>query len=137
MTDSIRILDPADGSLVGKLAVAGPVEVEQAAGIARKACASWSRTSPAERGSLLAAAAACVEAVADELALMTTREMGKPLGDARGGVHAGIGTLRQYAELGPLHRGKSLQGGWGSTDLMVHEPRGVVAAITPWNDPVA
>jgi succinate-semialdehyde dehydrogenase/glutarate-semialdehyde dehydrogenase len=137
MTASIRILDPADGSVVGELPVAGPAEVEQAVGTARKACASWARTSPAERGSLLAAAAGRVEAVADELALMTTREMGKPLGDARGGVDAGSGTLRQYAELGPLHRGKSLQGAWGSADLMVHEPRGVVAAITPWNDPVA
>jgi succinate-semialdehyde dehydrogenase/glutarate-semialdehyde dehydrogenase len=63
--------------------------------------------------------------------------MGKPLGDARGGVDAGIGTLRQYAQLGPVHRGRALNGGPGTTDLMVFEPRGVVAAITPWNDPVA
>ena len=63
--------------------------------------------------------------------------MGKPLADARGGVDAGVGTLRQYAELGPLHRGRSLQGAWDATDLMVPGPRGVVAAITPWNDPVA
>ena len=82
----------------------------------------WSRTSPGERGALLAAAADRVAASADELALLTTREMGKPLGDARGGVDAGIGTLRQYAELGPLHRGKSLQGGVGQ-----HRPDGVRA----------
>jgi succinate-semialdehyde dehydrogenase/glutarate-semialdehyde dehydrogenase len=63
--------------------------------------------------------------------------MGKPLADARGGVDAGVGILRQYAELGPVHRGRSLNGGFGATDLMVYEPRGVVAAITPWNDPVA
>jgi succinate-semialdehyde dehydrogenase/glutarate-semialdehyde dehydrogenase len=69
--------------------------------------------------------------------LLTAREMGKPLADARGGVDAGIASLRQYAELGPLHRGRSLQGAWDATDLMVPGPRGVVAAITPWNDPVA
>src|SRR3954452_13362433 len=63
--------------------------------------------------------------------------MGKPIADARGGVAAGISTLRQYAELGPLHRGRALQGSWDATDLMVPGPRGVVAAITPWNDPVA
>jgi succinate-semialdehyde dehydrogenase/glutarate-semialdehyde dehydrogenase len=137
MTESLRILNPADGTLVGVLPVAGDAEVEQAVETARKASSSWARTPPAERGSLVAAAAAKVEGMADPLAAMTTREMGKPLGDARGGVDAGIGTLRQYAELGPLHRGRSLQGGWGSTDLMVYEPRGVVAAITPWNDPVA
>ena len=43
----------------------------------------------------------------------------------------------QYAELGPVHRGRSLHGGWDATDLMVPEPRGVVAVLTPWNDPVA
>ena len=65
------------------------------------------------------------------------REGGKPLADSRGGVEAGIGAIEQYAELGPLHRGRALQGGWDATDLMVHEPRGVVALLVPWNDPVA
>src|SRR5258705_405902 len=60
-----------------------------------------------------------------------------PPSAARGGVAAGIGTLRQYAELGPLHRGRTLAGDWTATDLMVYEPRGVAAVITPWNDPVA
>ncbi|WP_242660672.1 aldehyde dehydrogenase family protein, partial [Mycobacterium kubicae] len=53
------------------------------------------------------------------------------------GVDSGVDTLRQYAELGPLHRGRSLQGNWDATDLMIAEPRGVVAVLTPWNDPVA
>ena len=43
----------------------------------------------------------------------------------------------QYAELGPLHRGRTLHGSWDATDLMVPGPRGVVAVLTPWNDPVA
>jgi acyl-CoA reductase-like NAD-dependent aldehyde dehydrogenase len=85
----------------------------------------------------VAAAAARVRDRADHLTELTTREMGKPADDARGGVEAGIGTLEQYAELGPVHRGKALQGGWDATDLMVPGPRGVVAVITPWNDPVA
>jgi succinate-semialdehyde dehydrogenase/glutarate-semialdehyde dehydrogenase len=45
--------------------------------------------------------------------------------------------LHQYAELSPLHRGRSLAGAKDATDLMVYEPLGVVAVITPWNDPVA
>ncbi|MDP9399350.1 MAG: aldehyde dehydrogenase family protein, partial [Actinomycetota bacterium] len=97
----------------------------------------WAHTAPAERGARVARAAARVLAAADELAELTTREMGKPLADARGGVEAGAGTLAQYAELGPLHRGRSLAGSWDATDLMVFEPRGVVAVLTPWNDPVA
>jgi betaine-aldehyde dehydrogenase len=65
------------------------------------------------------------------------RETGKPFADARGGVEAGIGSLLQYAEVGPLHRGKSLQGAFHAIDYTVSQPRGVVLALTPWNDPVA
>ena len=134
---TIRIVDPADGVEVGTFEVAGAAEVDQAVQVATKAAQSWARTAPAERGALLHSVADRLAAEAEALAEMTTREMGRPLADARGGVQAGIGTLRQYAELGPVHRGRSLQGGWDATDLMVFEPRGVVAVITPWNDPVA
>ena len=131
------VFDPADDSRVGAVPIAGAVEVDTAVGAAGKAQREWARVSPAERGAWLAAAARRVHAAADELAELTTREMGKPLGDARGGAAAGAATLAQYAELGPVHRGRSLAGRWDAADLMVHEPRGVVAAITPWNDPVA
>jgi succinate-semialdehyde dehydrogenase/glutarate-semialdehyde dehydrogenase len=63
--------------------------------------------------------------------------MGKPVGEARDSIIAGVGTLRQYAELGPTHRGRSLAGDADAVDMMVHVPRGVVAVVTPWNDPVA
>jgi len=133
----LSIVDPADGSPVGELAVATEPEVADAVTAARKAAHGWARTAPAERAAAVAAGARRVAEAADELTRLTVREMGKPADDARGGVAAGVGTLEQYAHLGPLHRGRSLQGGWDATDLMVHEPRGVVAAITPWNDPVA
>lgn len=131
------ITDPATGKLVGTVPVAGPDQVARALAAAAKAREGWARTPPGDRGAWLAGAAARVRAAADELAELTTQEMGKPIGDARGGVLAGAGTLAQYAELGPLHRGRALQGGWGATDLMVAQPRGVVAVIVPWNDPVA
>ncbi|HEV2798684.1 MAG TPA: aldehyde dehydrogenase family protein, partial [Nocardioides sp.] len=134
---AITVHDPADGSLVGELDQAGASEVESAVHAAAKAARDWARTAPAERGAAVHAVADRITRAADDLAAWTTREMGKPLADARGGVEAAIATLRQYAELGPLHRGRALQGGWDATDLMVPGPRGVVAAITPWNDPVA
>ena len=133
----LRVLDPADGSLVGELEVAGPGEVDAAVRAARSAAPGWARTPAAERAACLRTAADRVRAAVEELAVLTTREMGKPLADARGGVEAGLATLAQYAELGPVHRGRSLTGAWQATDLMVHEPRGVVAVVTPWNDPVA
>ncbi len=134
---ALPIHDPADGSLVGELEVASAEEVAAAIDNAVSAAPDWARTAPAERAAMVSAAAGRLADAADVLAELTTREMGKPLADARGGVDAGVATLRQYAELGPVHRGRSLQGGWDATDLMVPGPRGVVAAITPWNDPVA
>jgi acyl-CoA reductase-like NAD-dependent aldehyde dehydrogenase len=137
MQASIRIFDPADGTRVHEVPCADADEVKQAVARAREAQPGWVRVAPAERGSLLRAAADAVAAVAGRLADLTTAEMGKPIADARGGVDAGVATLRQYAELGPLHRGRSLLGGPGAVDLMAPRPRGVVAAVTPWNDPVA
>jgi succinate-semialdehyde dehydrogenase/glutarate-semialdehyde dehydrogenase len=131
------VLDPADDTVVGTVPVADAALVGTAVDAARKAQQAWARTAPGDRAAAVARAAARVRAAADDLAGMTTREMGKPVEDARGGVDAGASTLVQYAELGPLHRGRSLQGGWDATDLMVFQPRGVVAVITPWNDPVA
>lgn len=72
--------------------------------------AEWADTAPAERAAALHRAADAVAAAADELAQATTAEMGKPLADARGGVEAGIATLRQYAELAPARGGRTLHG---------------------------
>nr|WP_260303473.1 aldehyde dehydrogenase family protein [Rathayibacter sp. PhB127] len=104
---------------------------------ARAAFPAWAATAPAERGALLRAAAHRVAAREQELADLNTEETGKPAGDALGGVRAGVDTLLQNAELGPLHRGKSLRGGALNVDLALPHPRGVVLALTPWNDPVA
>ena len=133
----LEVRDPRDDALVGRIPVGGPADVDAAVAGAVKAAAGWARTSPGERSSLLKAAARDLRERLDEVAELQAREGGKPLGDSRGGVEAGIGTLEQYAELGPLHRGRALQGSYDATDVMRWEPRGVVAVLTPWNDPVA
>lgn len=115
----------------------GAAECDNAIARARRAFDGWARTPAADRAATLAAAAAAVNAAVEDLADLNERETGKTRDDAVGGVEAAVGTLLQYAQLGPLHRGRSLQGSWNSTDLMVPEPRGVVAVLTPWNDPVA
>ena len=135
--EHLEVRDPRTDELVGRVPLCGPAEVEAAVAGAVQAAASWARTSPGDRSGLLKAAARALRERAEEIAVLQAREGGKPLGDSRGGVEAGIGSLEQYAELGPLHRGRALQGGWDSTDVMRFEPRGVVAVLTPWNDPVA
>jgi len=136
-THSLDVLDPATGEAVGRVPAGSPEAVDAAVRAARAAQPAWARTAPADRAAALKEAARRLRAHAEELAALQTREGGKPLGDSLGGVEAGIGAIEQYAELGPLHRGRSLQGGWEAADLMVHEPRGVVALLVPWNDPIA
>ncbi len=133
----LDVVDPRTDEVVGRVPLCGPAEVEAALGGAGKAAPGWARTAPAERGAALKAAARALRERVDEIAALQAREGGKPLADSRGGAEAGIGTLEQYAELGPLHRGRALQGGWDATDVMRFEPRGVVVVLTPWNDPVA
>jgi succinate-semialdehyde dehydrogenase/glutarate-semialdehyde dehydrogenase len=135
--ETIDVLDPATGEVVGRIPAGSPADADAAVTAAAKAHQSWARTAPADRADLLKQAARTLRSHVDELAGLQTRENGKPLGDSRGGVLAGIGAIEQYAELGPLHRGRSLQGRWDATDVMVHEPYGVAAVLTPWNDPVA
>ncbi|MCW2501539.1 MAG: gabD [Frankiales bacterium] len=133
--EELLVHDPATGQVIGAVPVAQ--DVPGAVARARAALPGWRRTSPADRAALLKAAAQQLRRWAYELAELQSREGGKPLADSRGGVDAGIAALETYAELAPLHRGRSLQGAWGATDLMVWEPRGVAVVLTPWNDPVA
>jgi succinate-semialdehyde dehydrogenase/glutarate-semialdehyde dehydrogenase len=133
----IEVLDPASGESFVTMTPATASEVDEAVRLARTTSRSWQQTSPAERAACVRAAARRVRDCADQLTALTTSEMGRPADLARGGVDAGASTMEQYTELGPLHRGRSLQGGWDAVDLMVPQARGVVAVCTPWNDPVA
>ncbi|MDX1877634.1 aldehyde dehydrogenase family protein [Mycolicibacterium sp. 141076] len=133
----LTVLDPRTGDTVSRVPIAGPPECDSAVERARESHPAWARTPAADRAACLESAAAAIRDAADGLAELNERETGKPAPDALGGVQAGIGTLLQYAQLGPLHRGHSLQGNWAATDLMIPQPRGVVAVLTPWNDPVA
>ncbi|WBQ02962.1 aldehyde dehydrogenase family protein [Kribbella sp. CA-293567] len=134
---TIEIYDPANGDLVGAVSIATPTEIDRAVERAQQRSTDWARTPAADRGAAVRAAAGLLREHADELAELNRAETGKPFDEARGGVLAGVGTLEQYAELGPVHRGRTLLGNSNATDLMVPEPRGVVVALTPWNDPVA
>ena len=136
-TATLDITNPVDGTAVGRLPAAGPDELATAVERARAAAGGWARTAPAARGAAVRSAAEALAAGAEELAGVHERETGRPRDEAHDSIMAGFGTLTQYAELGPLHRGRSLLGDWSATDLMIHEPRGVVVALTPWNDPVA
>ncbi|MFF3227040.1 aldehyde dehydrogenase family protein [Nocardia suismassiliense] len=133
----IEILDPATGAAVGEVPMADPAEIDRCVRTANHVQPLWARTPAGERAAALRAGAALLREHAEELAELNQAETGRPGPEGKEGVLAGAATLEQYAELGPVHRGKSLQGNFDATDFMVWEPRGVVVALTPWNDPVA
>src|SRR5690606_4819866 len=133
----LEVFDPATDELISTVRTATTDDVRHTVAAARAAAPDWARTAPAERAALVRQAAARLSACRAEVARLQTREGGKPVADSLGGGDAAISTMEQYAGLGPLHRGRSLQGGWSATDLMVPGPRGVAAVIVPWNDPVA
>lgn len=137
MPNTLTVTNPRTGEVVTTSTIADSTACTAAVARARAAFPAWAATAAADRAAALRKAAEAVDAAAADLAALNERETGKTAADALGGVDAGAATLRQYAELGPLHRGRALQGQWGATDLMIPQPRGVVAVLTPWNDPVA
>ena len=88
-------------------------------GAARAAQRPWASTPAAGRAAALRAGATALREHADELAATLQAETGRPAASGREGVLAGAGTLDQYAELGPVHRGRTLQGNWDATDFMI------------------
>ena len=134
MIESRSPQQPAD--LVVEAPEVSPAEVAAAAEKARKAQADWAGAA-APRSAALAAAAQAVEAAAGELTDLMVREVGKPLGEARGEVGRSVAILRYYSQqvydpIGAMHA-PSLQGLLYS----VRRPRGVAGLITPWNFPLA
>src|SRR3954447_2757437 len=135
--ETIAVLDPSTGEEIGTIPAGDATAADRAVRAARAAQPAWARRAAAERAAPPKPAAGRAAEHAGALAELVSRENGRPVDESRGGVDAGIGAIEQYAELGPLHRGRSLNGAWGATDLMIHEPRGVAALLVPWNDPIA
>lgn len=137
--ESLPLVHPATGEETGRVAVGLADDVDLAVRSARDAFESgaWSRRSPRERGGVLIAFADLLEAHADELALLETLDMGKPIGDARRvdvvkAAHMirwyGEAIDKQYDALAPTAE---------SIHAYVRRvPLGVVACVTPWNFPL-
>ncbi|WP_270888179.1 aldehyde dehydrogenase family protein [Pedococcus sp. 5OH_020] len=126
-------LDAADAPDAAE--AAGAAQVAAAVEGAADAARGWRRTSPGDRAAALREAAAQVRAHADDLAGALCDTTGKLLRDARGSALVAAELLDEAAVTGLGATGRTLAGGSGALDWVRAEPRGVVAVLTPWNDP--
>ena len=129
--------DPADGTRVGRCALASAEDIDHAVAHAVRARSTWSETHADERAAILHRAADLVDARLDEIATLLTREQGKPLCDSRKEIGFGIQVIRYYAEEGRRQFGSLRPSSLPNVKNVVsYFPVGVVGAIVPWNYPV-
>jgi gamma-glutamyl-gamma-aminobutyraldehyde dehydrogenase len=136
---SRTLVTPRDGSVLGELAWAGEADADAAVFEARRAFDNgpWPRLAARERGEVLFAFADLVERHRDELALLVSLEMGKPIRYAwEIELRALIRCLRFYGGLADKVMGEIPPTVDGELALVTREPAGVVAAVVPWNFPL-
>lgn len=131
----VRRANPASGELGTVLIPATPDEVRAAVAGAELARGQWRRTAPAERAAALRDAARAIRAEADLLGDVLCDSTGRLLAEARASAVVAAELLEEAAVAGLLDVGRSLAGDPAVVDLVRREPRGVVAVLTPWNDP--
>ena len=131
------IVEPATGKPVGSTLLADERTVDQAVQAAERAAPAFAAMPAGERTAILERAADLIEARADEMAVLLTREQGKPVADNLKEIRFGATVLRYYAgeavRIGGSLRPASAP---GIRNLVINQPAGVAAAIVPWNYPV-
>ncbi|ACL58639.1 NAD-dependent succinate-semialdehyde dehydrogenase [Methylobacterium nodulans] len=134
----IEVIDPATGERVGTVPNCGEAETQAAIAAAEAAFPAWRRRPSAERAAILERWNALILENADDLAAIMTAEQGKPLAEARGEVLYGASFVKWFAEEARRNYGDAFPGPAGDRRILVlKEPVGVCAAITPWNFPIA
>lgn len=132
-TGTIDVVDPAGERVFAKVPAGTAEDVDAAVRAARAAFRGWAATPPAERAARLAALRDVLAARREEIAETVTAELGAPLPFSQK-VHAGlpVAVAGSYAELAAAHPFEERIG----NSTVLHEPVGVVGAITPWNYPL-
>ncbi len=137
--EALRCVDPSDGSTLAHLRAASAADVDEAAraGAAAADDAAWREMLPHQRARVLTRIGDLIEHHADELALLQTRNTGKTLTETRALVASAAGTFRFYAAALETAEGSLPQPRGAHLTMSLHEPIGVIGAITPWNSPIA
>jgi len=134
----LEVIDPATGVAIGSVPEMGVVDTDHAIEAAATALPGWRQQTAKARGQFLRQWFEAVTAAAGELAAIITAESGKPLAEARGEVGYAAAFLEWYAEEARRAYGEVIPPPQADKRLLViRQPIGVAAAITPWNFPAA
>ena len=132
------VLNPATGETVAEVAKCGQAETRRAIAAAETAQRSWREKSAKERAAILRKWYSLMMAAQDDLAQIMTAEQGKPLAESKGEIAYGASYIEWFAEEAKRIYGDTIPApGADKRIVVIKQPVGVVACITPWNFPNA
>jgi succinate-semialdehyde dehydrogenase/glutarate-semialdehyde dehydrogenase len=136
--ETCPVTNPATGETIGTVPKMGAVETRRAIVAADSAWPSWRAKTGKERSVVLRKWNDLILANSDDLAMIMTVEQGKPLAEAKGEIAYAASFIEWFAEEAKRVNGDTLQSPWVDRRIVViKQPIGVCAAITPWNFPAA
>jgi succinate-semialdehyde dehydrogenase/glutarate-semialdehyde dehydrogenase len=136
--ETINVTNPATGEVLGTVPNCGAVEAKRAVEAANRAWPAWRAKTAKERAVILRRWYELIMANQEELARLLTLEQGKSLAEARGEIAYGAAFIEWFAEEGKRLYGDVIPGHMADKRIVVlKQPIGVAAAITPWNFPNA
>lgn len=137
-SDVITVTNPANGEVLGSVPKMGAEETRDAIQAAHRALPAWRQLTAKERAVILRRWFDLMMANQDDLARLMTLEQGKPLAEAKGEIGYAASFIEWFAEEGKRIYGDTIPGHQADKRLIViKQPIGVTAAITPWNFPAA
>src|SRR6201996_6711707 len=135
---TIVVKNPASGEAIGEVPNMGTAETRRAIDAAYQAYPAWRAMLAKERGAILRKLSDLMLASADDLAVIMTAEQGKPLSESRGEIVSAARLIACFADEAKRIYGDTIpQNAKGRRILVLKEPIGFFAAITPWNFPSA
>ncbi|MEQ1670906.1 MAG: NAD-dependent succinate-semialdehyde dehydrogenase [Hyphomicrobium sp.] len=135
---SFPVINPATGKEIARVPNLGAKETQDAVDAASRALGGWSAKPAKDRSIILRRWFDLITANTEPLAQLMTAEQGKPLSEARGEVAYGASFVEWFAEEGKRAYGRTIPTTVASRRyITIKQPIGVVAAITPWNFPIA
>ncbi len=136
--ETIDVTNPANGDVIGTIPKMGAAETRRAIEAAETAQKEWKQRTGKERAAILRTWFELMMEHQEDLAVLMTTEQGKPIAESRGEIAYAAAFIEWFAEEGKRVYGDTIPGHTRDTRIVVlKEPIGVTAAITPWNFPAA